>query len=189
MHRPAVDIRADMDLHAEIPLLALLGLVHLRVAFPLAFLVEVGAWMIVASTIVPCDTSSPLVFSRPVTPSNRRVVKSCRSSKRRKLRIVVSSGRAATTPGKSRKPAQALHIVERILHLTVRQSEPLLKKVNPQHRGQPDRRTTPPAGPRIVRLHHPQQLRPRHHRLHLAKNNSRRVRRFLFAYFRSEKLA
>ena len=28
MHRPAVDIRADVDFHAEVPLIAPLGLVH-----------------------------------------------------------------------------------------------------------------------------------------------------------------
>src|SRR5262249_3952584 len=38
VRRPAVDIGTDMDLHAEIPLIALLGLVHLRVAFPLGIL-------------------------------------------------------------------------------------------------------------------------------------------------------
>src|SRR4029077_16825962 len=49
--------------------------------------------------------------------------------------------------GKTGKPAQALDVVEPVLHLAVRQGKPLLKKVDPQHRGQPARRTTPPPAP------------------------------------------
>src|SRR6516225_4760704 len=41
--------------------------------------------MIVASTIVPCDTSNPLAFSSPFIFSNRRAGKSCCSSRWRKL--------------------------------------------------------------------------------------------------------
>jgi hypothetical protein len=44
---------------AEIPLVAILGLVHVRIA-GLLFKVELGAWMMVASTIVPLESRKPL---------------------------------------------------------------------------------------------------------------------------------
>ena len=47
----AVD--TNMRLHAEVPLVALLRLMHLRSRALLAFLVEEGALIMVASTIVP----------------------------------------------------------------------------------------------------------------------------------------
>src|SRR5205807_391991 len=54
---PAVD--AKMGLHAEVPLVALLGLVHVGITALSAFLVEDGAVMIVASTMVPVETFNP----------------------------------------------------------------------------------------------------------------------------------
>jgi hypothetical protein len=78
-------------------------------------------------------------------------------------------GKSRRDIGKTRETTQALDVVEPVLHLAVRQGEPLLEKVDPQHRGQTDRRTAAPAGPRIVRFHHRQQLRPRHHRVHLGQ--------------------
>src|SRR5882724_11830036 len=97
MHRPAVDIRADMDLHAEVPLIAFLGLVHLRVAFALGILGRTRCMDDRRIYHRPLRHQQPLAFSRPLTTSSRRVVKSCCSSKWRKLRIVVSSGSAAVT--------------------------------------------------------------------------------------------
>ena len=59
MDQPGPAIYPDMRLHPEIPLLALAGLVHLGVARFVAFLVELGALMMVASTIVPVPTFRP----------------------------------------------------------------------------------------------------------------------------------
>lgn len=46
-------IDADVHFHPEVPLIALLGLMHLRIAFAILILVDLGAVMIDASTIVP----------------------------------------------------------------------------------------------------------------------------------------
>ena len=51
VHQARVSVDPDVRLHAEVPLVALLGLVHLRVALAAAFLVELGAAMMVASTM------------------------------------------------------------------------------------------------------------------------------------------
>ena len=56
-------IDADVRLHAEEPLIALSGLMHVGIARLVAFLVDDGALMIVASTMVPLEILMPR-FSR-----------------------------------------------------------------------------------------------------------------------------
>lgn len=46
-------IHANVRLESEVPLLPFARLVHLRITMPLWFFVEEGAWIRVASTIVP----------------------------------------------------------------------------------------------------------------------------------------
>lgn len=58
VHRPLFDpgkddLHADMGLHPKIPLLVLLRLMHLRIPLLAPILCRTGAWMMVASTIVP----------------------------------------------------------------------------------------------------------------------------------------
>ena len=60
----------EMRLHPEIPLVALLRLMHLGSRALSAFLVEDGALMIVASTIVPVATFSPFDAKCCCTSSN-----------------------------------------------------------------------------------------------------------------------
>ena len=50
-------------------------------------------------------------------------------------------GKSRRGVGKAGEATQALDVVEPVLHLAVRQGEPLLEKVDPQHRGQTDRNT------------------------------------------------
>jgi hypothetical protein len=59
---------------------------------PSAFLVELGAAMIVASTMLPRLSSSPLRERKTFTRRRISGANSLVSSKCRKLRIVVSSG-------------------------------------------------------------------------------------------------
>src|SRR5215510_14713796 len=88
----AAAVDAEMRLHAEIPLVALLCLMHLGIAGLLCILVEEGALMMVASTIVPVATFSPLAAKCRCTASNSRWPRSCASSRWRKRHTVVSSG-------------------------------------------------------------------------------------------------
>src|SRR5689334_3545693 len=59
VHQAALAIYADVYLHTEVPLIALLRLLHLRIALFSSFLVEDGAAISVASTIVPPDNFIP----------------------------------------------------------------------------------------------------------------------------------
>src|ERR1700682_5143322 len=66
------------------------------------------------------------------------------------------------------KTPHRLAVVDRIFGLWVRQIEPLLQEVNPQHLLQSQRLATL-AGFGVVRLDHPDQPQPRNHRIHLAQ--------------------
>jgi hypothetical protein len=66
-----------------------------------AFLVELGAAMIVASTMVPARSNKPLASSKPPIASKIAPVRWCFSSKWRKRRIVVSSG-TTSSPNSTR---------------------------------------------------------------------------------------
>src|ERR1035437_5372797 len=79
--------------------------------------------------------------------------------------LVGSCGYAQIDSGKA---AQRWRVIEGLLHAGIRQVEPLLQKISSQH----DREahwlpTVARLG--IVRLHQRQQLRPRHHLLHLVQ--------------------
>jgi hypothetical protein len=73
-----------MRLHPEVPLVALLGLVHLGIARVLLILGRGRAAMMVASTIVPWRINSPRSDSIAPTSSNRLLVNSCFSNQWRK---------------------------------------------------------------------------------------------------------
>src|ERR1051325_1759348 len=101
------------------------------------FLVEGGAAMIVASTIVPWRLNRPRSSSIAPISSNSTRVKSCSSSQwaevqyRRRVRY---RRHRQVDPG---KPAQDLAIIQRVLQSLVGQPIPLLQKVKPQHPSSP----------------------------------------------------
>src|SRR3954447_22772934 len=131
----------------------------------LLFLVEGGAAMIVASTIVPWRISNPRSSSIAPISSNSARVRSCCSSQWRKFSTVVASGTVATD-----------------------RSMPLLQKVDPQHPLQPNRRSAPLA----LRIERPQtidQPPPRHHLLHLGQKTVPPRLLFLPGVFRLRKAA
>ena len=133
MHQPGGGIHADVRLHPEVPLVALLARMHLRVA--LAVLVLRRTWRgnerrvhcaalleqqaLPAQQIIDSrqDAIGQLVFLQPVAkPKNGALI------------------------GQADKLAVQRHVKERLLHRRVRQAEPLLEKVNAQHRLQRKRR-------------------------------------------------
>src|SRR5690606_6533212 len=61
-----------------------------------------------------------------------------------------------------------LAVVECILRRRIRQIEPLLEKVDPQHLLKPERLAAP-ARLRVMRLDQPHEPRPRDHRVHLGQ--------------------
>src|SRR3954464_15243757 len=113
VHQPRGDLDPDVGLHPEVPLIAFLGLVHLRVA---ALLLVLGRGRSGDDRGVDnrppafagagsCRISKPRSSSIALTSSNSPLVKSCRSSQCRKCSTVVASGigsRFSTIPAKPR---------------------------------------------------------------------------------------
>jgi hypothetical protein len=98
----------------------------------LAFLVELGAAMMVASTMVPERSNNRRSSSRPVIElkiaSGQPVLQQVAEAQNRTLvgHYLVALFNSRETP---HRPA----VVDRIFGLWVRQIEPLLQEVNPQH--------------------------------------------------------
>ena len=133
-------VRTGMDLHTEVPRIPLLRGAHFRIAgfrgVLVAFLVELGAWMMVASTIVPPCMMSPAASSRSFTSSNILRVMSCFSSRCRKCRSVVASGVRSMEKSIFKEALHGVAVVDCILESLVRKTEPVLHEVHAQHRFQ-----------------------------------------------------
>ena len=69
VHQPRLGVHADVGIHLEIPLVALLRLVRLGVAFGAGVSVELGAAISVASTTVPALSSRSFARRRSLTRS------------------------------------------------------------------------------------------------------------------------
>ena len=161
-------IDAHVGIHAEVPLLALAHLVHLRVALaalvigrrrrmqdgriddgaradlqPMLLQVAVHLGEDALAQFVPLEQMTEL--------AHRRLV-------RRRLAAKIDAHEAA----------HRRRFIQSVLDRRVGQVEPLLQKVNPQHPLDAHRRTAL-AGVRIVWLHQRHQLGPRNHHLHLRK--------------------
>jgi hypothetical protein len=122
--------------------------------------------MIVASTIVPARSVSRCSASRSFTASKIGqpvlLEEVTEAPDRRLVRdLVVAQLHAGEAPHR-------LAVVDRIFRLRIRQVEPLLQEVDPQHPLQVVRRTTL-ARVRMVRLDQLDQPRPRDHRIHLGQ--------------------
>jgi hypothetical protein len=65
------------------------------------------------------------------------------------------------------KAPHRARIVQRLFHRRIRQVEPVLQKMDPQHPLHSDRRPAGAFALRITRLDHPAQSRPRYDLVHL----------------------
>src|SRR5438105_7052168 len=130
-----------------------------------AFLVEDGALMIVASTIVPVATFSPFAAKCRCTSSLAQIVRFEQMTEAAHRRLV--GHRLAAEVDVDKMP-HGRRIVERLFHRRVRQIEPLLQEIDPQHPLDPDRRAAI-ARLGIEWLDQRAQRRPRHNALHLGK--------------------
>ena len=186
VYHPRGDVHADMPLHPEMPLIALLGLVHLRVA-RLLFVLGRGRRGdnrgIYNSTLAHQQTAlgqrrddlveqrlGQLVALQPMAEvKHRRRV-------RHRVHRQIDAGKAA----------QGLAVVQRILQRLVRQPVPLLQEVDAQHQLQRDRLAAALAL-RVERAQTVNQPRPRHHLLHLGQELVAPRLLFLAGVFRLRK--
>ncbi len=155
-----------MGLHAEVPLIALLGLVHVGIARLVGVLgrgrrvddrrIDDGALgnldparLEMAVNLLEHPSAQIVLLEQMAETAHRRLVG-------HRLAAQVDADEA---PHRKR-------VIQRLLDRRIRQVEPVLDKVDAQHPLQADRRATVP-GFRIDRLDQPTQAAPRHHSLHL----------------------
>src|SRR5712691_5292650 len=134
----------------------------------LAFLVELGAAMMVASTMVPersnnrRSSSSPVIELKIAWVQPMLLQQVAKAQNRGLVRHHLVAQLDAC------KATHRLAVVDRVFRLRLRQVEPLLQEVNPQHLLQSQRLATL-SGFGVVRLDQPDQPRPRNHPIHLAQ--------------------
>ncbi len=124
--------------------------------------------MMVASTMVPPATFSPREARWSFTRSNRafaQIVPLQQVTEVQDRRLV--RHRLATEVDAD-EPPHGQRVIQRLLRRRVRQIEPVLQEVHPQHPLQPDRRAAV-AGLGVERLDQRAQFAPRHHLLHLGQ--------------------
>src|SRR5258705_2419838 len=161
-------IRADWQLHPQVPVATLAGLLHLGVAARTRVLgrtrsrddgrVHDGAR---AQQQPPCfqqvrhriedAMGQPVLLQQVAEAQNRTLVR----------HHLVAQLNPRETPHR-------LAVVDRLFGLWVRQIEPLLQEINPQHLLQSQRLATL-AGFGVVRFDQPDQPRPWNHRIHLGQ--------------------
>jgi hypothetical protein len=168
MHQPRLRVRTDVRFHAEIPLVALPGLVHCGVALPVGILgrgrgVDDGGvdHRAFAHEQAALRQKRPHFLENP--PGQLMALQQMAELEQR--RGVGHRLAAQINPGKR---AHGLAVVDRVFQRLVSQRVPLLQKVEAQHPLDPDGRT-PPLAQRIVRLDQGRQPRPRHHLFHFSE--------------------
>ncbi len=166
VHQPRLRVRADVRLHAEIPLVALLGLVHAGGALLLGILgrrrrVDDGG----VDHRPLAHEQSLLTQELPhfLEDFAGQLMALQQVAELQKRRRVGRGLDAQIDPGKG---AHRLAVVDRVFECFIGQSIPLLQKIEAQHPLDPDGRT-PAQTQRIVRLNQSRQPGPGHHLFHL----------------------
>ena len=170
VHQPRLGIDADMRLHPEEPLVALLGLVHLRVAL---FVFVLGGGRCRDQRGIhdrAIAQEQALVGETPVDRLEKLLGQLCaleqtpELQQRRRIRSRFDSEINAD------ETTNRLAVVNRILDAFVREAKNLLGDIHPQHPLQADRRATGANALRIVRFNHRSDCRPRNRRIELRQH-------------------
>ncbi len=165
MHQAAFGIDADVRLHPEMPLVALLGLVHFRITLAFGVLGRTGRGD--DRGVHDAALLEQQSFAREVLVDGGQdvfgqVALFEQMAKIQDRRFV--GNRLAQAQVRER--SQRCDLVQRLFHRRVAQGEPVLHQVHPQHRLQRIRPASS-ARNRVVRRDHVQQRLPRHDLFHL----------------------
>lgn len=169
MRQPRVGVHADVRLHPEVPLVALLRLMHLRIALAVSVLrrrrcgddagVDHGSFAqqqaLGGQVLVDRleDALGPLVL----------LEQSAELQQRRRI------GRVLAAQVDADESADRLAVVHRVFDAFIGETEALLRDVHAKHPLQTDRRAATAFALRIERLDRRRQRRPRHNRFDLGK--------------------
>ena len=166
MHELALAVRADVRLHAEVPLVALLGLTHLGIA-RLVFVLGRGGGAddggVHNGALRDLEAArlqvSPDLFEHPLA----QIVFLQQVAKLADGGFV---GHRLAPQINAREPAHRHRVVQRLFHRRIRQIEPVLQAVDSNHPLKLDGRA-PVARLRIHREHQGAELVPRNNAIHL----------------------
>lgn len=162
-----MQVHADMRLHAEKVVVALLGLVHLGVAHALGVLRRTGRLDDRGVHNRATAHHQPIVLQQQVHALENLlgdVVRLQQVPEVQDRRLV-----RHTTARQLGKLAHRVAVVQRLFHRRIAQAEPLLHEVNAQHRLDRVRLATHIARLRVVLGNLPSQVVPRHCLVHLAQ--------------------
>ncbi|KRH79055.1 hypothetical protein FERRO_01160 [Ferrovum sp. JA12] len=170
MHQAAFGIDADVRLHAEMPLVALLDLRHFRIALLVFILCRTRrrnqrgiddrtalhrqAFLRQYGIDLGKDRDGQIMLLQQVPKAKNGAF----------VRHHVFEGIQPS------KVPQQRNVVQRLFHRRIRIAKPLLHEVNPQHRAQRYRRATVSLL-RVERFDQRFQARPRHNRFHLRQEH------------------
>ena len=165
VHQAAVTVHPDVHLHAEVPLLALLALMHLRVA---ALLLVLGRRR--------CRDQRGIDDGAPGELHAVGQQQLAHLGEQRRADLVLLQqvaeveqrggiGHALAPQVDAAEIAKGSDVVERVLAGFIAQVEPVGHQVHAQHALQPHRRAAV-SRLRVVRLDQRAELRPRHQRFH-----------------------
>lgn len=169
VNQPRVGIDADVALHAKVPLLALLGLMHLGVTLAVLVLGRAGRGNQGGVHHRALLEHQALVGQAGVDHGQHLRGQLVLFEQVAKAQDADPVGQTIGAAQACKLPVQR-HIEQRLFHGHVRQAKPLLQEVNAQHGGQL-KRWAPGPGARGVRRNQRQQLRPRHHQVHLVQEH------------------
>lgn len=158
-------IHADVGLHAEIPLIALLGLAHLWIALPILVL---GRGRRVDDRRIDDGAGAHLQAIGLKVPANFLEYALAQIMGFEQVAELADGGLVrGTFPSQvdAHEVAHRQRVVERFLDRRVGQVEPVLQEVDAQHPLQANRRSAV-AGLRIHRFDQGAQHRPRHDAVH-----------------------
>lgn len=168
VHQAKVCIDADMRLHAEVPLVAFLGLVRLRILLTRAVLRRAGSSNqrgINDRAGLEHQAFGDLGGVDYGQQLNAQVVLFQKMAKPQDGGFVGQPGHASVKPYKF---AVQRRVMQGFFHGRVRQTEPLLHEVNAQHGRYRKGRASYLAG-RRMRLNQRNQFGPGHHQVHLVE--------------------
>jgi len=159
--QPGLAVDPEVELHAEMPLSALAGLMHFGVARLLFVPGRTGRsdqgriHDRAAIELYPTGLQNPAHLREELLAQLVLVEQMTKFKHRGRI------GHSLAAQVDPHEAAQARAVVQRLLAGEVRQVGPVLDEVNPRHALSPDRRATV-AALRIVRLDHCAQRRPWH---------------------------
>ena len=169
MNHPRLAVDTNMRLHAEIPLIALLRLMHFGI--PLLGLVLRRTGRTDDGRIHNCSPTHLQALLRQVRadPGKELLPQFVRLQQMSKLTDGRLIGDRLTAQINPHKLPHGARVIERFFHRWIGQIEPLLQTQHSQHPFDPDRWTARSVDLGIDGLDHRDQFGPGHHPIHLVK--------------------